>query len=490
MAISFLQVPTGVKVPGVYTEVDPSKANQGPNIQPHKVLLVGSRLAAGTKAAGTIDLLSSDSQAREFYGPGSILSGMASVHFGENKINSVSAIALDDDGGAVKASGSYEIVTAPTADGTLVVMIGGREYKVAVDSADTEAAIITALIASVNADADAYVTALVNGGNADQMDITAKNGGVTGNDIDIRENFYVGQELPVGITTTIVAMASGATNPSVAAVITAMGETQFHEIVIAYSDAANLNLFQVEMQDRWGPIRANDGHVYFAKKESFSTHITFLDSRNNEQESVMNIAGPTPTWEWAANMAAIIAREAQNDPALPFQTVDFTQVKAPKDAEFFSFSERDQMLKAGSSTFNLDPNGFAQIERMRTTRVENDFAAADESLADLNPKLTLSYLRFDFRVNHLVKFSRHKLVDDGTRVGPGQRVISPKIGKAEAIARFRLWEELGLVEGAEQFKNDIIVERNAADPTRLDYRLGPDLANQLRVAGVQFQFLL
>jgi phage tail sheath gpL-like len=88
------------------------------------------------------------------------------------------------------------------------------------------------------------------------------------------------------------------------------------------------------------------------------------------------------------------------------------------------------------------------------------------------------------------KFSRHKLANDGTRFGPGQKVLTPKGGKSEAVALFAEWETAGLVEGIDQFKRDIIVERNASVPTRLDFLLPPDLINQLRVIGASVQFLL
>ena len=59
-----------------------------------------------------------------------------------------------------------------------------------------------------------------------------------------------------------------------------------------------------------------------------------------------------------------------------------------------------------------------------------------------------------------------------------------------AIAKFRQWEEQGLVEGIDQFKADLIVERNISDVNRLDFMLPPDLINQLRVTGVKIGFLL
>jgi len=68
--------------------------------------------------------------------------------------------------------------------------------------------------------------------------------------------------------------------------------------------------------------------------------------------------------------------------------------------------------------------------------------------------------------------------------------LTPLGGKAEAVRIFQGWEELGLVENLEQFKNDIVVERNAQDPNRLDFLLPPDLINGLKIIAAQIQFLL
>lgn len=491
MSISFLQVPIGVKVPGNYVEFDTSKAQQGLSLQPYNALVIGQKLADGTKAAGQVDLVTSSSQAREFYGKGSMLYHMLKTFIDENGgLNLLSAISLEDDGAAVKASGSYEILTAPTAAGTLSLMIGGRRYRVAVLATDTEAEIITKLVAEIQADEDRFVDAAVDGGNADLANFTARNGGVVGNDLDIRENYFSDEELPAGITSTITAMSGGSANPDIASVITAMGETQYNVVVMPYSDTANLLLMQTELQDRWGPIRQIDGHLVVCRKESFAAHATFLQSRNNEQETVMNIAGPTPSFMWAANIGAQVARFGQQDPARPFQTLPLSQVLAPAESELFDFGERDQLLKAGSSTYVVDGSNIVRIERLRTTRVENEFGALDEALADLNPKLTLSYIRFDYRTMLSLKYPRHKLADDGTRFGPGQAIVTPKILRTEAVARFRLWEENGLVEGGDQFKRDLIIQRSNTDVNRADHLLSPDLINQLRVNGVQIGFLL
>ena len=100
------------------------------------------------------------------------------------------------------------------------------------------------------------------------------------------------------------------------------------------------------------------------------------------------------------------------------------------------------------------------------------------------------YLRFTFRNRILARYPRHKLANDGTRFGAGQKIITPKLGKAEAVAWFREMEELGLVENFDQFKTDLVVERPSTDPNRLNFLLPPDLINQFVVGAASIQFRL
>mgnify|MGYP007100072004 CR=1 FL=1 len=116
--------------------------------------------------------------------------------------------------------------------------------------------------------------------------------------------------------------------------------------------------------------------------------------------------------------------------------------------------------------------------------------ADDSSYRDVNTILTLSYLRYDFRNYLLRKYPRHKLANDGTKFGAGQAIVTPKLIKAECVNKFREWENIGLVENIDQFKRDLIVERNVSDPNRLDILLPPDLVNQLMVIGTQVSFRL
>lgn len=488
MTVSFNLIPNGLLTPGVFVEFDTSKAQQGPSIQEYDVLLVGQRLTSGTKAAGSIDLITSASQPRQFYGAGSMLAAMAEKFLNENKINSLYAIAVDDAGAGVAATGTIDLGGSSIKAGTLSVLIAGRSYKTAVAEDDTPTEIAAALVAVIEADADRQVTSAVNGGDDTIIDLTYRHKGLVGNEIDVRLD--PSTELPENLTAAITALSGGTTNPTLSSVVTAMGETQYHVIAMPYNDSTSLDTMKTELQDRWGPLRQNDGHLVSGKRDSVSNLSTFGDARNNEQETIVDVLGPNGPHDYAANLAAVIAREGQNDPARPMQGVPLRGILAPADSELRTQGEANQLLGDGITTVKRAPDGTISIERIRTTRKLNEFGAPDSSLADLNPKLTLSYLRYDFRTRFILKFSRHKLANDGTRFGPGQRILTPLLAKGELVAMFRDWEELGLAENISQFKRDLVVERNGADPNRLDIVLPPDLINQLRVTATQVQSLL
>ena len=70
MAISFANIPSGIRVPLFYAEVDNSMANLGANNL--KTLLVG-QMTAGKAEAGKPVLVTGDSQGKELFGRGSQL---------------------------------------------------------------------------------------------------------------------------------------------------------------------------------------------------------------------------------------------------------------------------------------------------------------------------------------------------------------------------------------------------------------------------------
>lgn len=493
MSLSFNSISPTLRVPFVAVEFDASKAQQGPALLAYRALIIGQKLAAGSQAADTLVKVTSVDQVIALAGRGSMLHRQALAWFASNKSTEVWLGVLADDGAGVAATGTILVAGPATADGTIALYLGGERITIGVNSGDAAGDIATAIGDAINANLDLPVTAAVN---VATVTLTFRHKGLAGNSYDVRHSFRDGEALPAGVTLTITAMGgvvAGTTNPALTNLIAAMTDLWFQVWTHPYTDATSLTAIEAELASRFGPMRSMDGLAITSMSGNFAAH-TSLGSGRNSQHSVI-VAQPgasplTPPMEFAAEVAAVVAIAGAADPARPFQTLALARAIAPAETDQWSLDERNLFLYDGIATTKRAAGGVVQLERIITTYQTSPSGADDTAYLDATTMLTLMYLRYSFRVRMQLRYPRHKLANDGVRLGSGQAVITPKLGKAEAITWFREMEELGLVEGFDQFKRDLVVERNLSDPNRLDLLLPPDLINALIVTGAQIQFRL
>ncbi|HEY0190803.1 MAG TPA: phage tail sheath C-terminal domain-containing protein, partial [Kofleriaceae bacterium] len=394
-----------------------------------------------------------------------------------------------DAAGGVAATGTIVVAGPATAAGTIALYLGAVRITVGVNSGDASTAIATNIAAAINANADLPVTAAAS---TSTVTITFRHKGLVGNSYDVRYNYRDGDALPAGVGLTITALAGGTLNPTLTNLIAAMGDLWFQIWAHPYTDSASLAAIEAEMADRFGPLRSMDGVAFTSAVGTLSALATLGTGRNSAQSSIVAQAGAaplTPPMEFAAETAALVAYYGAADPARPFQTLAYTNALPTAATDQWSVLERNMLLFDGIATSRTE-TGVVQIDRLITTYQKSPTGAADPAYLDVTTLLTLAYLRYSFRVRFRNKYPRHKLADDGTAFGSGQAVITPKLGKAEAVTWFREMEELGLVENFDAFKSALLVERNLQDPNRLDFLLPPNLINQLVVTAAQIQFRL
>jgi phage tail sheath gpL-like len=487
MAIGFNEIPRNLRVPFVYAEFDNSQAVSGPALMPYRALVCGQRRTSGTQPVHMPVRVTSPEQAHKLFGAGSMLAQSCATFLQNDPMTEMWAVATDDAAAGQAAGGTVTLTGAATEGGTIALYIGGRRIRTGVTSGDQASAIATAMAAAINAAADCPVSATAAAG---VVTLKALHKGECGNSIDVRLGYY-NESAPAGLTVAITAMSGGTANPDVAALIAAMGDVHYNVIVWPWTDAASLTAIESELASRWGPLRMIEGSAISAAAGTHGQLGTLGDSRNSQHLTIMHCIGvPTLTWEVAAAVAGVATYYGNMDPARPFQTLALKGVLPPKESDRLTLQENNLLLYDGISTFSVDDGGVTRVQRLITTYKNSPNGAEDVSYLNLNTILTLGYLRYDFRNYILRKYPRHKLADDGTRYGVGQPVITPRVGKAEAISRARVWESIGLVENVDDFAKAVVCERNAADRDRLDWMLPPDLVNQFRVAGVKISFFL
>lgn len=491
MSVAFPSLPATLRLPFAYAEFDPTGADSGSSAMPYTALLAGQMLPSGAAAPYTPQRPTSEKQADELFGRGSMLAAMVKAWLKANSLTKMIAIAVPDDQAGVQAEGSLTLGGAVAASSPLCLYIGGERVRVAAPLGASGADVASALAEAVNANPVLPVSAAVSLG---QITFTAKHKGESGNDIDLRLG-YQGEPAPGGLQIAFTPMSGGAGNPDPAPLIAAMGSDQYHVIAWPWTDAASLGALRDELASRWDPLRQIDGQAIVIKRGTFAEVTTFSAARNDKCLTVIPSEGsPTSPWEDAAACAGVVAYYGNSDPARGFNTLLVPGVLAPGRADrWLDFPEKNQALFEGCSTRYVAPDGTLRLQSLITTYRLSDNGAETKAYLSLNSPLTLSYLRYDWNNYLKAKYPRHKLAGDAdaARYDPSQPIMTPKLGRAEAIARFMgVWLPMGLVEGSEQFKRDLLCERSAANPNRLDWLIRPDLINQFEVAGTLIRHIV
>lgn len=493
MSISFDNLPTTLRIPFVSAEFNSSRAQQGPALLAYRSLAIGQKTSAGTWAADSVNRATNVDQAIVGGGRGSIIHRQALAWFATNRSTELWFGVLADNGAGVAATGTIVVGGTATAAGTIALYLGAERITVGVASGDVATAIATNINAAVAAALDLPIT---SGVASATVTFTFRHKGLTGNTYDIRHSYRDGEALPAGVTLTITTLGgvvSGTTNPTLTNLLAAMSDLWFQVWTHPYTDATSLTAIEAELLSRFGPIRSMDGIAITSASGSFGTLSALGTGRNSQQSVIVAQPGVTPLvppMEFAAGVAGLVAFYGAADPARPFQTLALPQDRFPPPIETDQFdqSERNLFLFAGIATTKRVAGGVVQLERIITTYRTSPSGAADTAYLDATTMLTLLYLRYSWRVRIQNRYPRHKLANDGTQFGAGQAVITQQLGEGEALLWFREMEQLALVEGFEQFKRDVVCERNQTDPNRLDWLLSPDLINALIGAAASIQF--
>ena len=505
MSISFGEIPADNLVPMFMTEFDNSNAAKG-GAMPWKNLLIGQALSANSANTGTLKLITSDEQADALYGAGSQIARMIRAFRKNTRNSELWALAVAD--GTTAAEGSIAVSFAGSAavapkSGAIRLMIGGQSVAADVVAGKTAAEVATAIAAAINENQQLPVVAEASSAT---VTLTAKNGGTCGQGIDIRYNHYQGQELPQGVQLAITAMTGGGSDTSyvTANVANIIRGTWFNAIVAGSDDATNVAEIKRILDDRWTATVQQTGVLFFSLNGcSVTESDDTTDYGTASLDALMERGGdlnsqviclpslpetPTPGFEVAAAVLGCVAPKALNDPAQPLSNWAVAGIVAPRETDREDLEGNNLLLKSGCALLTCGNDGTVYLKRMVTTYKTNPAGAKDTSYQQLEKVFTLSFLRWDWN-NYLAgRYPHAKLADDGTDFGPGQVIMTPKLGEAELLGRYEYWISKGLVQDYATFKANLVVARDPDDDTALQFLIPADLIDQFFIGKSKIQF--
>lgn len=496
MTVTFQKIPPNTRTPLFHQEQDNSAAQ---NFQPFfSALLIAAVLPSGTAVEGDLTTVTSLGQAQELGGRGSMYEHMAEFYLENNNTVQLKMLAVDEPGAGTKALKAVTVTGPATADGVLELYIGDVRLRVPVADTDTPTIIgdaIAALLGINEAAAVAlnssYPVTAVN--VAGVVTYTARQIGEEYNDILITANSE-GESFPAGVGLTGTGrLATGAGNPDITAATASLADEPFEYLGLGFTDTTNLNIIRDLLSDdggRWSDGQQLYGHGWAVHNLSLNDAITFGGTRNDQHFTNHVLQNSdTPTYRQCAGWVGKASASLSINPALPLQTLIIKGIRIPVKADRFSRPEREILLNNGIATATVTPSNEIAIERSITSYRVDPFANPDISYLDVQTLAINQFRMKDLKALIEGTNARKILVDSGSLGADNTDTVTPETIRGQVIARYRTLERTtSMVENTPQYSADIIVERDAGDPNRVNILDTPINAGQLRVVALRNQF--
>lgn len=393
-----------------------------------------------------------------------------------------------------KASGAtakvYEIEPSGTATGNGVhtIVLGGRKnldgvnYDININTGDTQADITAKIEDAINAVLGAPASAT----STDYITtVTSKWRGLTANGLTLTIDNN-GNDL--GITYDITSTQNGAGTPSISSALTAFGN-EWNTIVLNTYGTVTSILDALEAYNGIPDVDSPTGRFASIVMKPFiaitgsvaEDPSTITDTRS---ANVTVAIAPAPLsaglpLEAAANMTALYAVQAQNNPHLDVQEKSYPDMPTPTSiGDMSDYDLRDAIVKKGCSTVNLEGGKY----------VVKDFVTTYHPSGEVVPQFRyVRNLTIDFNVYfgyHLLEASNvvaHAIADDNDIV-EAEKVVKPKQWKAILNQYADDLANRALIVQAQFMKDSLLVNLSSVNPDRLETRFSYKRSGFTRIA--------
>ena len=202
-------------------------------------------------------------------------------------------------------------------------------------------------------------------------------------------------------------------------------------------------------------------------------------SLDEDQNTIVQCPAPNSlgwNFEAAANVATLLARQAQDNPHLDVSGKKYPDMPVPSDQDagiYTDYNDRDALVKAGASTVVIQ-NSTYKIEDLVTTYHpvgENppQFRFVRSLIQDFN-------VRYAYFLLEQINVIGKTIVQDDQSVSVGD-VIKPSIWKGIVFGMFTDLAQRALIVDTDFSKESIQVGTNATNPDRFetsfDYKRSP-----------------
>jgi phage tail sheath gpL-like len=487
MTISTAVDPSAVaRVVGIETKFQDLR---GGNIVflPQRVALVGQGNTLATYPTTKLQVTSA-LQVAQTYGFGSPLHLAAKQLLPENGDGlgtiPLTVYPLADDVAGVAAVGDITPSGAQTETASYVIRVNNIDSQpFTINPGDAVTAIIAAALAAVNAVLDMPVVA---SDGTTKLDLTAKWKGASGNDL----NISVIGSTTAGTSFAITQPTGGATNPDVDPALAQVGnvwETLFVNC-LEIADIATLGKYTTFGEGRWGSLVRKPCVVFTGNTATTVTAaIAVSDTRKTDRVNAQLVAPGSLDLPFvvAARQVARIAVVANSNPPQDYGSQNATGLVPGADGDQWTYADRDQAVKAGSSTVTVE-DGVINIGDVVTFyHPDGDPIPAYRFVVDI---VKLQNIIFNLDLEFATaKWDGSPLIpDDQPTVNPTAKKPKTAVAAVSAIL-----DSLGLnaiISDPETAKANTFAEIDSSNPKRLNVSTTVQLAGNANIISIDLNF--
>lgn len=400
----------------------------------------------------------------------------------------VTVYPLADDGAGVAATGSITPSGAATAQGTYRVRVAGiLSAPFTVANGDAVNIICDKIVAAVNAVLEMPVLAA---DGATDVDLTAKWDGESGNDLVVEVLDSTGTAPTSGLTFAIVQPAGGAADPDIAAALAKFGSTWVTLAVNALgpTNTDALDALSAAGEGRWGELLRRPFVAFTGSAEAdVATATTVTAARSTDRVNAQVVAPGSVSLpvQIAAAQVREIAKVANDNPPTDYGARRVRGVLPGADGVQWDYAQRDQAVKAGSSTVEVK-DGLVQISDVVTMyRPTGETPPAYRYVVDIIKLMQIIY-NLDLEFSQAAWNGAPLIADGQPTANPNAR--KPSAAKAAVCAILDALALDAVITDPETAKANTTAAINSQNPKRLDVSTVVQLSGNTNIISVDLFF--
>lgn len=454
---------------------------------PQRVAVVGQGASSVTYSTDKMQVTSAQ-QAASIYGFGSPihLAVLQLLPVNGDGVGSVpvTVYPLVDDASGVAATGDITPAGAQTEAAAYTVLVNNiRSNQFVISPGDSVATIVTAITTAINAVLEMPVIAA---DNTTDVGLTAKWEGTSSNDIVVE----IEGSTTAGTTFAITQPTGGLVNPDVQPALDQVGDV-WETMVLNCLDTADstaLTTYNTFGEGRWGALTRKPLVVFSGTTESdVAAAITVPESRKTDRVNCQLVAPGSNDLPLvvAARQLARIASLANNNPPHDYGSQDATGLTPGADGDQWTYVQRDQAVKGGSSTIEVKDGVINVSDVVTFYHPDGDPTPAYRYVVDIVKLQNIIFnLDLEFATD---KWDGAPLIpDDQPTVNRDAKKPRTAVAAVAAIL-----DSLGLnaiISDPEFSKANTVAEIDSMNPKRLNVATTVKLSGNANIISVDLNF--